>query len=174
MKELNTKNLKYNILKVYEHFSTKPIPNIIAGITLTTMVAGIVYSIEYNTENLTPKDTLGLNQLTWCLIAIISAIILIITINTQTVMPGSAIYLWAPMQNVEDLVVSKEELISNILSNECRFDGFVELSYENQNPAKSRIVIPISKEEYAKITEHINKMQLEQKKHMNPKAHLKN
>lgn len=93
MKELNTKNLKYNILKVYEHFSTKPIPNIIAGITLTTMVAGIVYSIEYNTENLTPKDTLGLNQLTWCLIAIISAIILIITINTQTVMPSSAIYL---------------------------------------------------------------------------------
>lgn len=68
------------------------------------------------------------------------------------------------MQNVEDLVVSKEELISNILSNECRFDGFVELSYENQNPAKSRIVIPISKEEYAKITEHIDKMRLEQKK----------
>lgn len=89
-------------------------------------------------------------------------------------MPDSAIYLWASMQNVEDLVVSKEELISNILSNQCRFDGFTELTYENKNPAKSRIVIPISKEEYAKITEHVDKMQLEQKKRMNPKAHLKN
>lgn len=89
-------------------------------------------------------------------------------------MKPSAIYLWAPMQNVEDLIISKEELISNILSNQCRFDGFVELSYENQNSAKSHIVIPISKEEYAKITEHIDKMRLEQKKRMNPKAHLKN
>ena len=174
MKELNTKNLKYNILKSYEVFNWKLIPTLIAGITLITMSMGIAYCITYSTGDLTPKDALGLNHLTWFLIMVISAIILIITVTTQTVMKPSAIYLWAPMQNVEDLVVSKEELISNILSNECRFDGFVELSYENQNPAKSRIVIPISKEEYAKITEYIDKMQLEQKKHMNPKAHLKN
>ena len=174
MKELNTKGLKYNILKSYEVFNSKPIPTLIAGITLITMSMGLVYCIEYSIENLTPKDAFGLNHLAWFLIMVISGPIYFITINTQTVMKPSAIYLWAPMQNVEDLVVSKEELISNILSNQCRFDGFVELSYENQNPAKSRIVIPISKEEYAKITEHIDKMQLEQKKHMNPKAHLKN
>lgn len=174
MKELNTKNLKYNILQVYKRFNWKLIPTLIAGITLMTMSMGITYCISYNTSNLTPNDAFGLNQLTWFLITVVSAVTFFITINTQTVMPDSAIHLWAPMQNVEDLVVSKEELISNILSNECRFDGFIELTYENKNPAKSRIVIPISKEEYAKITEHIDKMQLEQKKRMNPKAHLKN
>ena len=174
MKELNTKNLKYNILKSYEVFNWKPIPTLIASITLLIAVAGLVYCMEYSTENLTPKDAFGLSRLAWFLIMVISGPICYITVNTQTVMKPSAIYLWAPMQNVEDLIVSKEELISNILSNECHFDGFVELSYENQNPAKSRTVIPISNEEYAKITEHINKMRLEQKKHMNPKAHLKN
>lgn len=174
MPNLNTKNLKYNILESYEVFNWELIPTLIAGITLITTSMGIAGYITYNTGNLTTKDAFGLNPLAWCLIAIVSTTFLIITVNTQTVMKPSAIYLWAPMQNVEDLVVSKEELISNILSNQCRFDGFVELSYENQNPAKSRIVIPISKEEYAKITEHIDKMQLEQKKHMNPKAHLKN
>ena len=174
MKELNTKNLKYNILKSYEVFNWKPIPTLIASITLLIAVAGLTCCIEYSTENLTPKDVFGLSHLAWFLIMVISGPICYITVNTQTVMKPSAIYLWAPMQNVEDLIVSKEELISNILSNECHFDGFVELSYENQNPAKSRIVIPINNEEYAKITEHIDKMRLEQKKRMNPKAHLKN
>ena len=169
MKELNTKNLKYNILTVYERFNWKLIPTLITGITLLIASIGLAYSCSDLKD-----EVFGFSKFTWFLIAIVSGLISYITINTQTVIPNSAIYLWAPMQNVEDLVVSKEELISNILSNECRFDGFIELSYENQNPAKSRIVIPISKEEYAKITEHINKMQLEQKKHMNPKAHLKN
>ena len=169
MKELNTKNLKYNILTVYERFNWELIPTLIAGITLLIASIGLAYSCSDLKD-----EVFGFSKFTWFLIAIVSGLISYITINTQTVMPDSAIYLWASMQSVEDLVVSKEELISNILSNECRFDGFVELSYENQNPAKSRIVIPISKEEYAKITEHIDKMLLEQKKRMNPKAHLKN
>ena len=124
MKELNTKGLKYNILRVYERFNWKLIPTLIACTTFLTTYMGIAYCIGYGTMDLTPKDTLGLNQLTWFLIAIVSGLISYITINTQTVIPDSAIYLWAPMQSVEDLVVSKEELISNILSNECRFDGF--------------------------------------------------
>ena len=174
MKELDTKNLKYNILESYEVFNWKLIPTLISGITLITMSMGIAYCITHSTSDLTPKNAFGLNHFAWFLIMVISGPICYITVSTQTVMKPSAIYLWAPMQNVEDLIVSKEELISNILSNQCHFDGFVEVSYENQNPAKSRIVIPISKEEYAKITEHIDKMRLEQKKRMNPKAHLKN
>jgi hypothetical protein len=169
MKELNTKNLKYNILTVYERFNWKLIPTLIAGITLLITSIGLAYSCSDLKD-----EVFGFSKSTWFLIAVVSSLISHITINTQTVIQDSAIYLWSPMQNVEDLVVSKEELISNILSNECRFDGFVKLSYENQNPAKSRTVIPISNEEYAKITEHINKMRLEQKKRMNPKAHLKN
>ena len=169
MKELNTKNLKYNILTVYERFNWKLIPTLIAGITLLIASIGLAYSCSDLKD-----EVFSFSKFTWFLIAIVSGLISYITINTQTVIPDSAIYLWAPMQNVEDLVVSKEELISNILSNECRFDGFVELSYENQNPAKSRIVIPINKEEYIKITENIDKMQFEQKKRMNPKVHLKN
>ena len=169
MKELNTKNLKYNILTVYARFNWKLIPTLIAGITLLIASIGLAYSCSDLKD-----EVFGFNKFAWFLIAIVFGLISYITINTQTVIPDSAIYLWAPMQSVEDLVVSKEELISNILSNQCRFDVFTELTYENKNPAKSRIVIPISKEEYAKITEHINKMQLEQKKHMNPKAHLKN
>lgn len=169
MPNLNTKNLKYNILTVYARFNWELIPTLIAGITLLIASIGLAYSCSDLKD-----EVFSFSKFTWFLITIVSGLISYITINTQTVMPDSAIYLWAPMQNVEDLVVSKEELISNILSNQCRFDGFTELTYENKNPAKSRIIIPINKEEYAKITEHIDKMRLEQKKHMNPKAHLKN
>ena len=63
MKELNTKNLKYNILKSYKVFNWKLIPTLIAGITLLLAVTGLACCIEYSTENLTPKDAFGLSHL---------------------------------------------------------------------------------------------------------------
>ena len=64
MKELNTKGLKYNILKFYKVFNWELIPTLIAGITFITMSMGIACCITYNTGDLTAKDAFGLNPLT--------------------------------------------------------------------------------------------------------------
>ena len=79
MKELNTKNLKYNILTVYEQFNWKLIPTLIASITLLIASIGLAYSCSDLKD-----EVFGFSKFTWFLIAIVSGLISYITINTQT------------------------------------------------------------------------------------------
>lgn len=60
------------------------------------------------------------------------------------------LYLWTARQNSEHFTVSKSEIMTNILSNNCHFVGYVYMPISNEDIHKTCIEIPLTNEEYEK------------------------
>lgn len=71
-------------------------------------------------------------------------------------------------QKSETLHISKSSIIADILSDKYEFSGCIHEHTPNTNKSKTLIRIPITKEEFNKILEHINTYENYEQQCMNP------
>lgn len=71
-------------------------------------------------------------------------------------------------QKSETLRISKSSIIADILSDKYEFAGYVHEHTPNTNKNKTLIRIPITKEEFNEISEHINTCKNHEQLCMNP------
>ena len=91
-------------------------------------------------------------------------------INTE---PKCYLYLWAQNRDFERVMISKSELFTNILSDDCEFLGYVYRPIENNCISKSCIKVPLTNEEYEQIVVHLEKDKEHEEKCMNPDVTIK-
>ena len=70
-------------------------------------------------------------------------------------------------------MISKSELFTNILSDDCEFLGYVYRPIENNCISKSCIKVPLTNEEYEKIIAYLNDDEKHEEKCMNPDVTIK-
>ena len=71
-------------------------------------------------------------------------------------------------QKSETLHISKSSIIEDILSDKYAFAGYIHEHTPNTNKSKTLIRIPITKEEFNEISEHINTCENYEQQCMNP------
>ena len=172
MTTLNTKGMKYNVLPRCYIFSEHPI-----GLT-TYATMGIflfflillpsiseIVSIK-NLKDLTQKPPI------MPIIKIVLTPYLFCTIGKSAKIEPY-LYLWTHQQNSEQFAISKSEIITNILSDNCQFMGYIYTPTSNRNIHKTCIKIPLTNIEYDKIFAHLRNNREHEEKCMNPDVTIK-
>ena len=165
MPNLNTKNLKYNILNREADHSYWILSTIVSGIFVLFLAV-----IPGTQEILQIKNIKNLIEPAIIQPVSIFVLWLLVIINTE---PKCCLYLWAQNRDFERVVISKSELFTNILSDDCEFLGYVYRPIENNCISKSCIKVPLTNEEYEQIVMHLEKDKEHEKKCMNPDVTVK-
>ena len=79
------------------------------------------------------------------------SVISLFLIATYLIETKPYLYLWAHNQNSGHITTSKSEVMKNILSNDCKFIGFIFTPIENKRISKTCIKVPLTNEKYEKI-----------------------
>ena len=160
MPNLNTKGVKYNILNRETDRSFWILSIIWSGafILFFIIIPGTQEILQIkNIKNLTePAIIQKVNIFILWLFAIIIA------------EPKRCLYLWAQNQDFERVVISKSELFTNILSDDCEFLGYIYRPIKNNCISKSCIKVPLTNVEYGQIVAHLEKDKEHEEKCMNP------
>ena len=149
MPNLNTKNLKYNILNREADHSYWILSTIISGIFV--LFLAVITSTQ---EILQIKNIKNLIEPAIIQPVSIFVIWLLVMISTE---PKYCLYLWAQNRDFERVMISKSELFTNILSDDCEFLGYVYRPIENNCISKSCIKVPLTNEEFEQIVMHLEK-----------------
>ena len=165
MPNLNTKNLKYNILNREADHSYWTLSTIVSGIFVLFLVV-----IPGTQEILQIKNIKNLTEP--AIIQNVSIFILWIFMVIVTE-PKRCLYLWMQNRDLERVMISKSELFTNILSDDCEFLGYVYRPIENNCISKSCIKVPLTNEEYEQIVVHLEKDKKHEEKCMNPDVTIK-
>lgn len=160
MTSFNTKGMKYNILNQEINRSLWIMSIILGSVFMLFLVI-----IPGTQEILQIKNIKSLTEP--AIIQNVSIFILWIFIMIVTE-PKRCLYLWSQNQNLEKITISKSELFTNILSNHCKFIGYVYQPIKNDCVFKSCIKVPLTDKEYNKIIEHLKPDEKHEKKCMNP------
>lgn len=165
MPNLNTKNLKYNILNREADHSYWILSIIVSGIFV------LFFAVIPSTQEILQIKNIK-NLIEPAIIQPVSIFVLwlLVMINTE---PKCCLYLWAQNRDFERVMISKSELFTNILSDDCEFLGYVYRPIENNYIFKSCIKVPLTNEEYNKIVEYLEQDKNHEEKCMNPDVTIK-
>ena len=172
MTTLNTKGMKYNVLPRCHIFSEHPIrltTYVTMGIFLFFLILlpsmSEIVSIK-NLKDLTQKPPI------MPIIKIVLTPYLFYTIGKSAKIKPY-LYLWTHQQNSEQFAISKSEIITNILSDNCQFMGYIYTPTPNRDIHKTCIKIPLTDIEYDKIFAHLRNNRKHEEKCMNPDVTIK-
>ena len=171
MTTLNTKGMKYNILKQQNPIIENPPLLTVCICTSTCLIFYVLFPIIEmimpikNLEDLIPKNLINPTKFIISVVASF-AIMFLIEIKPR-------LYLWTHRQNSEHFTVSKSEIMTNILSNNCHFVGYVYMPINNEDIHKTCIKVPLTNEEYEKIIAYLDDDEKHEEKCMNPDVTIK-
>ena len=166
MTTLNTKGIKYNVLKQRYIIFDNPTSLTVYVCISTCLIFYVLFPIIEmimpikNLEDLIPKNLINSTKFIISVIASFASMFLI------KIKPH--LYLWTHQQNSEHFTISKSEIMTNILSNNCHFIGYVYMPINNENIHKTCIKVPLTNEEYEKIIAYLNDDERHKEKCMNP------
>lgn len=171
MTTLNTKGMKYNVLKQRYPIFDNPTSLTVCVCISTCLIFYVLFPIIEmimpikNLEDLIPKNLINSTKFIISVIASV-AIVFLIEIKPR-------LYLWTHQQNSEHFTVSKSEIMTNILSNNCHFVGYVYMPINNKDIHKTCIGVPLTNEEYEKIIAYLDDDEKHEEKCMNPDVTIK-
>lgn len=171
MTTLNTKGMKYNVLKQRYLIFDNPTALTVCACTSTCLIFYVLFPIIEmiipikNLGDLIPKHFINSTKF---IISVVASFTIMFLIEIKP-----RLYLWTHRQNSEHFTVSKSEILTNILSNNCHFVGYVYMPINNEDIHKTCIKVPLTNEEYEKIIAYLDDDEKHEEKCMNPDVTIK-